>query len=161
MGNFPTAYHHSQQNIREMGEYEMSVHQISRNSEEESKFIRDRLIEFNSDQVPAELNRYEEINLNIKDQEGKIIAGLLGECCWNWVEVHILWVDLAYRKHGFGSQLLTEIERIAREKECTFIKLNTFSFQAPGFYKKHGYQQMAVIDDAPRGFKHYYFKKDL
>jgi len=48
---------------------------------------------------------------------------------------------------------------MAREKDCTFIKLNTFSFQAPEFYLKNGYQEMAVIEDAPTGSKHYYFKK--
>jgi hypothetical protein len=54
-----------------------------------------------------------------------------------------------------------EIERIAREKSCDFIMLNTFSFQAPGFYKKHGYQLMTTIENAPTGHRHYYFKKDL
>ncbi|MDR9856502.1 GNAT family N-acetyltransferase [Paenibacillus sp. VCA1] len=135
---------------------------ISRSSKEESSYVRNRLIEFNAGQLPDDLkNRYEEINLHVKDDEGNIIAGLLSVMCWNWLEVDILWVDPRYRKQEQGSKLLMEAEKIAREKGCTFIKLNTFSFQAPEFYKKHGYREIAVIDDAPRGFKHYYFKKDL
>ncbi|GIO31707.1 MULTISPECIES: GNAT family N-acetyltransferase [Paenibacillus] len=135
---------------------------ISRSSNEESSYVRNKLIEFNAGQLPDDLkNRYEEINLHVRDGEGNIIAGLLSVMCWNWLEVDILWVDPRYRKQGQGSKLLMEAEKIAREKGCTFIKLNTFSFQAPEFYKKHGYREIAVIDDAPRGFKHYYFKKDL
>ncbi|MEK5057997.1 GNAT family N-acetyltransferase [Paenibacillus sp. FSL H7-0326] len=81
---------------------------------------------------------------------------------WSWLEIDILWIDQKHRKNGHGSSLLSEIERIARaKKQCTFIKLNTFSFQAPGFYEKHGYQIIATIHDAPRGHKHYYFLKEL
>jgi len=135
---------------------------IFRSSDEESRYVRNRLIEFNAGQLPDDLkNRYEEINLHLKDDEGNVIAGLLSVLCWNWLEVDILWVDSLYRKQGQGSKLLMEAEKIAREKGCTFIKLNTFSFQAPDFYKKHGYREIAVIDDAPRGFKHYYFMKEL
>lgn len=51
----------------------MNKPQISRSTEEESKYIRHRLIEFNADQLPDHIkNRYEEINLNIKNADGKI-----------------------------------------------------------------------------------------
>lgn len=52
-------------------------------------------------------------------------------------------------------------QKVARAKKCTFIKLDTFSFQAPEFYKKYGYKVIATIDDAPTGSKHFYYKKDL
>ncbi|WP_213518305.1 GNAT family N-acetyltransferase [Paenibacillus montaniterrae] len=135
---------------------------ISKSTEEESKYVRTKLIEFNASQLPDDIkNRYEEINLNIKDENNQIIGGVLSVLCWNWLEVDILWIDQTQRHQGHGSKLLMEIERIAREKECTFIKLNTFSFQAPNFYKKHGYQVIAIIDNAPKGHKHYYLMKEL
>lgn len=77
------------------------------------------------------------------------------------MEVDILWVDENYRGQGYGSRLLIEVEKIAKDKGCTFIKLNTFSFQAPDFYKKHGYKVIAAIDNAPKGHKHYYLIKEL
>ncbi|MBB3112870.1 GNAT superfamily N-acetyltransferase [Paenibacillus phyllosphaerae] len=86
---------------------------------------------------------------------------MLSTLCWNWIEVDILWVDESRRGLGYGTYLLQEIERIAREKGCTMIKLNTFSFQAPEFYRKQGYEQIAVIHDAPTGSSHYYFKKAI
>ncbi|RKN64897.1 GNAT family N-acetyltransferase [Paenibacillus ginsengarvi] len=135
---------------------------IQMGNREEREYVRRKLIEFNARHVPDDLRSvYEEIDLMIKDDEGNVIGGLLGELCWNWIEVHILWVDQAYRGSRHGSKLLKRIEEIARDKHCTFIKLNTFSFQAPEFYLKHGYREVAVFEDAPRGFKHYYFRKDL
>ncbi|KRF13457.1 GNAT family N-acetyltransferase [Paenibacillus sp. Soil787] len=136
--------------------------EIAYGSKEESEYVRRRLIEYNQEHVPDDLkNNYEEINLTIKDNEGKIIGGILSVHCWNWIEVDILWIDKELRGSGFGTQLLTRIEDIAKEKKCTFIKLNTFSFQAPEFYMKNGYKEIAVFEDAPLGSKHYYFRKDI
>lgn len=140
----------------------MNIQIISKNSDEESKYVRFKLIEFNANQLPDNIkDNYEEINLNVKDPEGNIIAGILSVFCWTWLEVDILWVDENYREQGYGSRLLIEVEKIAKDKGCTFIKLNTFSFQAPDFYKKHGYKVIAAIDNAPKGHKHYYLIKEL
>lgn len=132
---------------------------ISRSSTNETNYVRNKLIEYNSQNTSN--GNYEEVNLCVKDNQDNIIAGLISAICWNWLEIDILWVDDEYRNQGYGTKLLKEIESIAISKNCTFIKLNTFSFQAPEFYKKHGYNVIAVIDNAPIGSKHYYLKKDL
>lgn len=140
----------------------MSNHSISRGNKEEGEYVRNRLIAFNAETVPSDLNsNYEEINLTLKNDTGDIIGGLNSVWCWNWIEVDILWVDQNYRGMDYGSKLLTEIEEIAKEKKCAFVKLNTFSFQAPNFYLKKGYNVIGIIENAPRGFKHYYFVKEL
>ena len=126
---------------------------------EDSNYVRNKLIEFNSQNVPN--GRYEEINICLKNDNAEIIAGLNSVICWNWMEIDILWVHNDYRKQGYGTKLLEEAEKISREKNCSFIKLNTFSFQAPEFYKKYGYKIIAVIENAPNKFKHYYLKKEL
>lgn len=126
---------------------------------EETDYVRKKLIEFNSKQVPNGI--YEEVNLCLKDDNGDIVAGINSAICWNWMEIGILWVDDNYRNQGYGKRLLEEAEKVARAKECTFIKLDTFSFQAPEFYKKYGYEVIATIEDAPLGSKHFYYKKDL
>lgn len=108
---------------------------ISFGNKEESEYIRRRLIEFNAGFVPENLSsQYEEINLTIKDGDGQVIGGMLATLCWNWVEVEILWIEKSLRGMGYGTRLLKLIEKIAKEKSFTFIKLNTFSFQAPEFY---------------------------
>ncbi|MCG7384654.1 GNAT family N-acetyltransferase [Paenibacillus sp. ACRRY] len=140
----------------------MSEGTLNPSNAEESAYVRNQLIAFNAAHLSEDLkHRYEELNFNIKNEAGTIVAGVLSTLCWNWLELDILWVDEKQRHQGYGSQLLLEIERIAREKSCDFIMLNTFSFQAPGFYEKHGYQLMTTLENAPTGHRHYYFKKDL
>lgn len=46
------------------------------------------------------------------------LCGVLGEICWNWLEIHTLMVDEDIRKLGYGSKLLLEIEQIAIEKNA-------------------------------------------
>lgn len=135
---------------------------ISRSNKDETNYVRHKLIEYNAVHVPEDIKtNFEDINLTIKDENDKIIGGLISVYCWNWLEIDILWIDQNYRGLGYGSRLLLEIEEIAKQKGCTFIKLNTFTFQAPDFYLKHGYRVFGVIDDAPRGFKHYYYMKEI
>lgn len=132
---------------------------IIHSTNDETNYVRNKLIEFNSQQVPNGI--YEEINLCLRNNKEEVIAGLISAVCWNWMEIDILWVDEDYRGQGYGKRLLENAEQIAKSKNCSFIKLNTFSFQAPEFYKKYGYTVIAIIENAPIGSKHYYYKKDL
>jgi ribosomal protein S18 acetylase RimI-like enzyme len=132
---------------------------IIQSTNDEANYVRKKLIEFNSKHVPNGI--YEEINLCFKDDKEKIIAGLNIAICWNWMEIDILWVGDDHRGQGLGKKLLQEAEQIARAKNCTFIKLNTLIFQAPDFYKKFGYYVMTIIENAPLGCKHYYYRKDI
>ncbi len=152
----------SNQEVKRRERDEMSQINIHRSSSEEAQTVRTNLIKFNAQFIAEDLQQnYKEINLHIKDENDEIAGGINSVFCWNWIEVDILWVDDRFRGRGYGSRMLQEIERIAREKQCTFIKLNTFSFQAPVFYRKHGFQEITRIDDAPRGHQHYYFIKYL
>jgi GNAT superfamily N-acetyltransferase len=95
------------------------------------------MIEFNLRHFPDDLKgKCQVVNLFLKDADGNIFGGLVGEICWNWLEVQYLFVDDIYRKSGYGKKLLLEAEQIAKEKKCDFIKLDTLSFQALDFYKK-------------------------
>jgi len=140
----------------------MSQGTLNLSNAEDSAYVRNQLIAYNAAHLSEDLkHRYEELNFNIKNEAGDIVAGVLSTLCWNWLELDILWVDEEQRHQGHGSRLIHEVERIAREKCCDFIMLNTFSFQAPDFYRKHGYRLMTTIENAPTGHRHYYFKKDL
>ncbi len=132
---------------------------MARGTNDEAVYVRNKLIEFNSKHAPS--GTYEEYNLTFKNEDDVIVAGLNGVMRWNWLDVDILWVADAYRGKGLGRKLLEEAELFARAKKCTFVKLNTFSFQAPEFYKKYGYEVIAIIEDAPIGCKHYFYKKNL
>ncbi len=89
------------------------------------------------------------------------MRGILGEICWNWLEIHTLMIDEYLRGLGYGSKLLLEIEQIAINNDCDFIKVDTLSFQALDFYQNHGYEIYGTLDNVGRDYKHYYLKKDL
>jgi GNAT superfamily N-acetyltransferase len=121
------------------------------------QYIDDELYKYNLKHFPKDLGgRYEEICLFLRDDEGNVRGGILSEICWNWLEIHTFILDEDIRKSGFGTKLLVEIEKIALEKECDFIKVDTLSFQALDFYQKNGYQVFGSLDNVGRDYKHYY-----
>ena len=101
------------------------------------------------------------IKTDITEEDKKKIAGIIGETHGNWMEVDYLWVDEAHRKNHIGSNLLKEAENLAIERGCTNVFLNTFHFQAPEFYKKHGYQEVFVLENYPLTGKRHYYVKNL
>ncbi|WP_226659052.1 GNAT family N-acetyltransferase [Pseudalkalibacillus hwajinpoensis] len=120
------------------------------------------LYQYNLSHFPEDLhNRYEELNLYLRDEQSVVRGGLLAEICWNWLEIHTLMVDEELRNKGYGHKLLKQAEKIALQRECDFIKVDTLSFQALSFYEKHGYKVYGCLDGVGREFKHYYLKKDL
>ncbi|MDQ0273973.1 ribosomal protein S18 acetylase RimI-like enzyme [Cytobacillus purgationiresistens] len=71
-------------------------------------------------------------------------------------------VDKSLRGNGYGKELLNRIEKIARENRCKLIQLDTFSFQAPNFYQKNGYEIVGLIEEHPnKENQQYYLKKKL
>jgi len=96
-----------------------------------------------------------------RDAAGDVQAGLRGVTAYNWLFVEWLWVAEPYRRQGFGSRLLLDAEAIARERRCASCYLDTFGFQAPDFYKRHGYTEFGRLDDFPPGHARIWFRKSL
>jgi GNAT superfamily N-acetyltransferase len=123
------------------------------------KAIADGLIAYNTSAVGP--HNYQTLCLVGRDSSGNINAGLKGYSLYNWLFVEWLWVAEAFRKHGYGSNLLSQAEHIAKERSCTGIYLDTFSFQAPQFYAKHGYQEFGRINNFPMGHDRIFLYKHL
>lgn len=117
------------------------------------------LVDFNlariEDKNPKELGIY------LRNKQGNIIAGLMGETHGNWLTIEFLWVNEDLRGQSVGSQILEKAESIAKERGCNFAFLDTFSFQAPAFYKKHGYQEAFILEEYPLTGKRVFFTKIL
>ena len=58
-------------------------------------------------------------------------------------------------------KLLAEAEREAVNRGCHHVHLDTMSWQAPEFYKKHGYEVVGVLPDIPNVNQKYLFMKAL
>lgn len=135
---------------------------ISNNvSAKDKDYVRNKMIEFNLNHFPDDLKgRYQELNLHLVNEDGEIFGGLVGEFCWNWLEIQYLFVASEHRRSGYGRALLREAEKMAKEKKCDFIKLDTLSFQALDFYLGEEFQIYGTIENAGR-HSHYYLKKDI
>jgi GNAT superfamily N-acetyltransferase len=107
------------------------------------------------------MTEYSPINLFLRDQGDEVLGGLLAAVWGGALHVRILWVSQTLRGKGHGRRLLEAAERRAVERGCRHAFLDTFSFQAPGFYEKQGYQIYARADDWPVGHAHYFLRKDL
>jgi GNAT superfamily N-acetyltransferase len=97
--------------------------------------------------------------LRAPDQE--IVGGVLGEIHWNWFYIDLMWVKEELRGRGYGHRLLASVEEAARQRGAKHAYLDTFSFQAPGFYEQHGYQVYGELPDFPPGHQRYFLTKQL
>ena len=116
------------------------------------------LVKFNREQAGP--LRYRRTVLSVRDGKGRLLGGLILLSYWRESYIELLWLSARARKAGFGSRLIKEAERRARRRCSRLIHLNTYSFQAPGFYEKHGYQRFGGISGSPRGeSRHFYVKR--
>ena len=128
-------------------------------SKNETDLIREALTQFNTERVGDD--GHTPLNIVEYDAEGNIIGGILGGTYWGWMYVDILWVHKKHRKKGIGSKLLFEAEKEAIQRGCHHVHLDTMSWQAPEFYKKHGYEVIGILPDIPNGNQKYLLQKSL
>ena len=97
----------------------------------------------------------------VKAPDGTRVGGAIGAIIWNWLALELMFIKEEYRSLDFGSRLLAAIEAEARQHGAQHVFLDTFSFQAPEFYKKYGYEVFGTLPDFPPGHQRFYMKKDL
>ncbi|MFI9583999.1 GNAT family N-acetyltransferase [Streptomyces sp. NPDC052236] len=110
------------------------------------------------DEVPLEVWAFEDAS----DDSAAGLAGGLTAFTWaRWLHVDLLWVAPHHRGTGLGTRLLDEAERAARERGCGWARLETWDFQAPGFYRGRGYDVVGVVEDYPPGATEFLLAKRL
>ena len=100
-----------------------------------------------------------DLSVLLRDDDGIVVGGLSGVVQWNWLFVSLLYVSEELRGQGFGRALMKEAEREAVVMGCTHIYLDTFSFQARGFYERLGYEVFGQLEDFPPGHSRYFLRK--
>lgn len=102
------------------------------------------------------------IRLNARDRnDGRLLGGVRGFVFLHWLNIDVLFVEADVRGTGLGGRLLAEAERQAVELGARNARLETFEWQAPTFYRKHGYVEYARVDDYAPGFRLFSMKKSL
>jgi GNAT superfamily N-acetyltransferase len=123
------------------------------------EFLEHQLYAYNIAQVGAQDGR--ELAIFERNDQDQIVAGLAGYTWAGFCEVRFVWVHETLRGQGYGTRLLEAAEAEARARGCELIILGSYSFQAPDFYRKLGYEVVGRIDDCPPGHTNYYLKKRL
>lgn len=108
-----------------------------------------------------EVAESEPLNLYVEDDSGELLAGLVAETFGNWLEIEYLFVKEDLRGQGIGSQLLQQAESEAKRRNCRYVFVNTYQFQAPAFYQKQGYKEVFTLKDYPYTGQRHYYQKDL
>lgn len=90
-----------------------------------------------------------EFTIKAEDPLGNLVAGLSG---WTWgtcAGIGMVWVRDDARKSGWGGRMLTAAENVARGRGCRQLLVSSFTFQAPDFYRRHGYTEFARSEGLP------------
>ena len=111
---------------------------------EDLALLDERLYEFNAAATGIDDGRW--LAVFVRDGDGTIVAGMHG---WTWGGtgfVQTIWVHETLRHRGLGSRVLAAAEAEAIRRGCHQMHLDTHSYQARAFYRRHGYE---VIGELP------------
>ena len=122
------------------------------------EFVISQTRQYNADFVP---NDFEPLSVHCRDDDNCIIGGLTGKTYWRYLDIEYLWVDKAHRGKGIASKIIQMAEQRARIRNCRCSMLDTYEFQALGFYLKQGYEMFGKLDGYCDQYERYFLRKAL
>ena len=122
------------------------------------KAVLDGLIRYNSEKMGKQKHK----RLAVSLREGnKVVGGIVGEVWTAVLFIQFFWLEQGLRGKNFGTRLIKAIEDEARRIGATRAYVDTMSFQAPGFYRRCGYEEFGSIEGYPGGVTRHWFTKAL
>ena len=128
-------------------------------NEQQVETIEEKLSDYDESFITYRLQGNIQIGI---EENGKLIAGL--DACmtaFKILYVSTLFVDEAYRRKGYGTKLVQEMEKKAHQLGANMIRLDTFDWQGKEFYKAMGYEIVGSYENKIDGFSEYFFLKRL
>lgn len=122
--------------------------------------IRKGLAEFNV--TASGIDDQRPLAVLVKDPESQqVVGGVTGRTSRWLMFVEVFFLPEAMRGTGIGSQVLKMAEEEGWRRGCRSAVLYTNTFQAPEFYRRHGWKELAAIPCDPPGNSRIFFSKDL
>ena len=105
--------------------------------------------------------KVEPLTIVIQNKQEEIVGGLFGELFLGSMMIKVLWLAEEYRNQGYGTKLMRMAEDWARQKNAQILWLDTYSFLAPRFYEKLGFEQFGFIQVQDSGPIRQFYQKIL
>src|SRR5215469_1765326 len=121
--------------------------------------IDDGLARYNEEQ--AGYRDWCDLAVLVTDPDDEVRGGLLGRTSLGLYFVDLFYLPPEMRRSGIGSRVFAMAEEEAVRRGCMSGVLFTISFQAPGFYSRHGWREVARIPCLPAGTSRVVMSKNL
>ncbi|RWC17069.1 N-acetyltransferase [Mesorhizobium sp.] len=128
-------------------------------SAQELAFLGEQLTAFNDADVGASGRK--SLAVFVRDEPGKVVAGISGYTAWGWLFVQWLWVDESLRGQHMAGQMLEAAEQEAVARGCHGAWIDTFNPKAVKAYERQGYRPFGALDDFPLGRSRIFLQKSL
>lgn len=101
---------------------------------------------------------YQPFGIRLMD-DGAMVGGLTGYALYDWLFIQFIGVAQTLQGRGIGRELMNRAEAWARERGLIGMWLDTFEFQARGFYETLGFTIFGTIEDHPVGSRRCFLQK--
>ncbi|MFI9056173.1 MULTISPECIES: GNAT family N-acetyltransferase [unclassified Streptomyces] len=91
----------------------------------------------------------------------QVVGGLTGRTSLGLFFLDLFYLPPRLRGSGLGTEILRQAEDEARARGCRTAVLYTITFQAPGFYQKHGWKRLGEVPCDPPGTSRVFMTKEL
>jgi GNAT superfamily N-acetyltransferase len=125
------------------------------------KALGKKLMDFNKVRCGRSLDYCPLTIFVTQPDSGELLGGLWGGTSYSYLHIELLYLPEDLRGAGLGSQLMAQAEQEATRRGCLGVWLDTFSFQARGFYQRLGYTVFGTFEDYPPGHSRFFLRKTL
>lgn len=92
---------------------------------------------------------------------GETLGGMIGRTSYGLLFIDLVYLPETMRGHDIGSRLLQMMEEEGARRGCKSAFLLTITYQAPGFYARHGWTEFGRIACNPPGTARVFMTKSL
>lgn len=136
----------------------VKIELIEAPSETDVARIYEGLHRFNLQHLPN-LNELS-LGLFIRDKNEEIVGGAIGIILPSVMQIKYLWLAEHIRNQGIGKNIMQKLEDEANARGLPSIALETYTFQAPEFYIKLGFNEVGrYINHPSRGIDKVFYQK--
>ena len=109
----------------------------------------------------AGVGEEQEFGLFVRDDAGRVLAGISGIVWGGCCELHAMWVDKSLRGRGLARALVAGAESEARRRGCALVLFHAYDLLAPGLYERLGYETVGVVEGYPAGSAARWYRKHV